>query len=200
MTNDKPVLLGYIRVSTSAQDEASQHLALDEAKVPKRNRFIDHGYSGAKVDRPGLTDLLADARAERAQGHDVTIVTYALDRLGRSAAHVLTMLDELDHEGIRVHSIRDGIDTSTSQGRIFAKLLSVVADLERSFIQERTRQGLAAAKAKGHFPGRPKVESAKARKAQTLRNSGESVPEIAKTLGVSIATVYRLTKKPQASA
>ncbi len=194
MTTSTGTKLGYLRVSTTAQDEKLQHDALDKAGVLKRNRYIDHGVSGSKTSRPGLDALLADA-----QPGD-TIVTYALDRLGRSAAHVLTLLEELTAKGIYVVSIRDGIDTSTTQGQILAKLLSVVAELERSFIRERTVAGLAAAKAQGRTGGRPKaLDSKRAKQAQALRDAGENVPDIARTLGVSVATVYRLTKAPAAA-
>ncbi len=189
MTNPTSVKLGYLRVSTGKQDEQLQHDALDKAGVLKRNRYVDHGVSGVKKSRPGLDAMLADL-----QPGD-TVVTYALDRLGRSAAHVLTLLEELTAQGIHVTAIRDGIDTSTVQGQLLAKLLSVVSDLERSFIQERTIAGLAAARAQGRVGGRPKVlDSKRARQAQSLRDAGHSIPEIAQALGISIATVYRTTK------
>lgn len=194
MTSTTGTKLGYLRVSTTAQEEQLQHDALDKVGVLKRNRYVDHGVSGSKTSRPGLDALLSDA-----QPGDI-IVTYALDRLGRSAAHVLTLLEELTARGIYVQSIRDGIDTSTVQGQLLAKLLSVVSELERSFIRERTIAGLAAAKAQGRVGGRPKVlDSKKAKQAQTLRDGGESVPDIASALGVSIATVYRLTKTPKSA-
>ncbi len=139
--------LGYLRVSTGTQDLQLQHDALDAAGVLKRNRYIDHGVSGAKTTRPGLDALLADA----VEGD--TVVTYALDRLGRNAAHVLTLLEQLSQRSINVVSIRDGLDSSTTQGQIMMKLLSVVAELERSFIRERTIAGLAARRRKGEWAG-----------------------------------------------
>lgn len=187
--------LGYLRVSTRDQDEQLQHDALDRAGVLKRNRYTDHGVSGSKTSRPGLDALLADARTERRAGHEVTIVVYKLDRLGRSTAHVAQLIADLTAEDIYIESVGDGLNSSTPTGRAMLQMLSIFAEMERAFISERTTAGLAAAKAQGRTGGRPKVtDSATARRAQTLRNSGESVPEIAKTLGVSIATVYRVTK------
>lgn len=181
--------LGYVRVSTGKQDETLQHDALDGVGVLKRNRYVDHGVSGSKTTRPGLDAMLADA-----QPGDV-ITVYKLDRLGRSTAHVAQLIEDLTARGIHVHSIGDGLDSSTPTGAAMLKMLAIFAELERSFIRERTTAGLAAAKAQGRTGGRPRVaDSATARKAQTLRDAGESVPEIAKTLGVSVATVYRLTK------
>lgn len=78
------------------------------------------------------------------------------------------------------------------------QMLAIFAEMERSFIQERTIAGLASAKAQGRVGGRPKATDTKqARQAQALRDAGESVPDIARALGVSAATVYRITKTPQ---
>jgi DNA invertase Pin-like site-specific DNA recombinase len=186
-------LLGYLRVSTGKQDEQLQHDALDAAGVLKRNRYVDHGISGTKVSRPGLDDLLADA-----QPGD-TIVVYKLDRIGRSAAHVMTLLTDLTGRGIHVRSIGDGLDTTTTTGKAMLGMLAVFAEMERAFIQERTLAGVAAKRAlgPGHVGGRPKVtDSKQAAQAQDLRDSGHSVPDIAKALRVSIPTVYRITKSP----
>ncbi|MCC2031946.1 recombinase family protein [Microbacterium allomyrinae] len=180
--------LGYVRVSTGKQDETLQHDALDGAKVLKRNRYVDHGVSGSKTSRPGLDALQADAEPGD------TIVVYKLDRIGRSTAHVAQLLADLTERGIFVESISDGLNSSTPTGRAMLQMLAIFAEMERAFISERTTAGLAAAKAQGRVGGRPKTDNAKARKAQALRNSGESVPEIARTLGMSAATVYRLTK------
>jgi DNA invertase Pin-like site-specific DNA recombinase len=183
--------LGYLRVSTGKQDEQLQHDALDAAKVRKRDRYVDHGVSGTKTSRPGLDALLHDV-----QPGD-TIVVYKLDRIGRSTAHVASLIAELTERGVFIESISDGLNSSTQTGRAMLQMLAIFAEMERSFIAERTVAGLAAAKAKGRVGGRPKATNSKqARQAQTLRDSGESVPEIAKTLGISIATVYRLTKAP----
>lgn len=187
--NSTGTLLGYLRVSTGKQDEALQHEALDKAGVLKRNRYIDHGISGSKTSRPGLDNLLADAEPGD------TVVVYKLDRLGRSTAHVATLIEDLTKRGIFVRSVSDGLDSTTPTGKAMLQMLAIFAEMERTFISERTRAGLAAAKAKGKVGGRPRVTDAPmARKAQTLRNAGEPVPEIAKTLGVSIATIYRVTQ------
>lgn len=196
MTTATAIRLGYLRVSTGKQDEQLQHDALDGAKVMKRNRYVDHGVSGTKTEREGLSALLADAYAERDAGHEVTIVVYRLDRLGRSTLHIAQLLADLTERGIYIESIADGLNSSTAMGRAMLQMASIFAEMERNIIAERTIAGLAAAKAQGRTGGRPKTENAKARKAQALRDAGESVPEIAKTLGVSIATIYRVTKAP----
>jgi DNA invertase Pin-like site-specific DNA recombinase len=181
--------LGYVRVSTGKQDEQLQHDALDKAGVLKRNRYVDHGVSGSKTSRPGLDALLADVQAGD------TIVVYKLDRIGRSTAHVAQLLADLTEQGVYVESISDGLNSSTPTGRAMLQMLAIFAEMERSFIRERTTAGLAAAKAQGRIGGRPKVlDGKRAKQAQALRDSGETPAEIARTLGVSVATVYRLTK------
>lgn len=181
--------LGYLRCSTGRQDETLQHEALDKAGVLKRNRYVDHGVSGSKVKREGLDALLADA-----QPGD-TITVYKLDRLGRSTAHVASLIADLTEKGIFIESVSDGLNSSTPTGRAMLQMLAIFAEMERSFIQERTVAGLQAAKAQGRTGGRPRsMDTAQARQAQMLRSAGESVPDIAKALGVSIATVYRITK------
>lgn len=181
--------LGYVRVSTGRQDEQLQHDALDKAGVLKRNRYVDHGVSGSKTSRPGLDALLADA-----QSGD-TVVVYKLDRIGRSTAHVAQLLADLTEQGVHVESISDGLNSSTPTGRAMLQMLAIFAEMERSFIRERTTAGLAAAKAQGRIGGRPKaLDGKRAKQAQVLRDAGEPPAEIARTLGVSVATVYRITK------
>jgi DNA invertase Pin-like site-specific DNA recombinase len=162
---------------------------LDQAGVLKRNRYVDHGISGAKTERPALDALLMDAAPE-----DI-ITVYKLDRIGGSTAHVASLLEELTQRGVHIRSLSDGLDATTPTEKAMLQMLAIFAELERSFIQESTMAGLAAARAQGRVGGRPKkVNDAKHRQAQTLRDAGESVPDIAKALGVSVATVYRVTK------
>ncbi|RUQ85973.1 recombinase family protein [Labedella gwakjiensis] len=190
-TSSTGTRLGYVRVSTGKQDESLQHDALDNAKVLKRNRYVDHGVSGSKSSRPALDAMLADASTGD------TIVVYKLDRIGRSTAHVAQLLANLTERGIFVESISDGLNSSTPTGRAMLQMLAIFAEMERSFISERTIAGLAAAKGKNRKGGRPRTDPATARKAQTLRDSGESIAEISSTLEISVATVYRLTSAPR---
>ncbi|CAN5460284.1 recombinase family protein [soil metagenome] len=197
MSKSTGTLLGYVRVSTNQQDEQMQHDALDAAGVLKRNRYTDHGISGAKKSRPGLDAMLADARTEREQGNEVKIVTFKLDRIGRSAAHVISLVSELQDEGIELQSVKDGLDTTTTTGRAMLGMLAIFAEMERSFISERTTAGLASKKAQGIVGGRPKaLDGKQAKQAQALRDAGQSPADIAKALHCSIATVYRITKAP----
>lgn len=191
MTTTTGTKLGYLRVSTGKQDEQLQHDALDKAGVLKRNRYVDHGVSGSKTTRPGLDAMLADA-----QPGD-TITVYKLDRLGRSTAHVAQLIHDLTEQGIFIESLSDGLNSATPTGRAMLQMLAIFAEMERGFIQERTLAGLAAAREQGRTGGRPRAtDSKQGKQAQSLRDGGHSPQEIASTLGVSIATVYRLTKAP----
>ena len=182
-------LLGYVRVSTGKQDEQLQHDALSNAGVLKRNRYIDKGVSGAKVNRPALDAMLDDVLP----GDFITV--YKLDRIGRSTAHVASLIESLTQRGIHIRSIGDGLHSTTPTGRAMLQMLAIFAEMERDFIRERTMAGLAAAKARGRVGGRPrKVNDATHRQAQKLRDSGETVGDIARALGVSVATVYRVTR------
>ena len=121
-----------------------------------------------------------------------TIVVYKLDRLGRNAGHVITLLDTLTQKGIYVRSMKDGLDTSTSTGEAMMGILAIFAKMELDFIKQRTRSGLASAKAQWRTGGRKRALDSKAAKiAQEQYDKGEKVADIAKTLKVSVPTVYR---------
>ncbi|PPF73379.1 recombinase family protein [Pseudoclavibacter sp. Z016] len=188
-------LLGYARVSTGDQSTDTQLYDLAQAGVPARDTFADHGVSGAKTSRPGLDSLL-----DYAESGDVIVVT-KLDRLGRSTAHVITLLDQLAARGVYVRVLDSGLDNSTITGKAMLQMLSVFADMEREFIRERTRAGLATAKREGRVGGRPpKVDTKRAALIQRMHDEGTSVTEIAATLSIARPTVYRyLTPKAEAT-
>ncbi|WP_146691713.1 recombinase family protein, partial [Escherichia coli] len=87
-----------------------------------------------------------------------TLVVWKLDRLGRSMRHLVTLIEELRQRGVNFRSLTDSIDTSTPMGRFFFHVMGALAEMERELIVERTRAGLAAARAKGRVGGRrPKL-------------------------------------------
>jgi DNA invertase Pin-like site-specific DNA recombinase len=181
--------IGYVRVSTAEQDEASQLKELRDAGVDPRDIYTDHGVSGARRSRPELTRMLSEL-----QPGDIVVV-YALDRLGRDAGHVITMLADLSKRGVAVESIADGLSTGTFMGEAMMSILAVFASMEKNFIQRRTRAGLAAAREQGRVGGRPRaLDDTQAEYARHLREKGKTVKEIAKTLKTSEPTVYRLLK------
>lgn len=177
-------LVGYARVSTGHQTLDAQHDALNAVGV---DRIFDDVMSGTRSDRPGLTAALDYVR----EGD--TLVVPALDRLGRSLVDTINTLDSLRKRGIYVRALREGIDTSTPAGRMVAGVFASLAELERELIHERAAVAREAAKARGKQTGRPKkLDTEQVRLARQLRESGESVSTITKTLGISRATLYRV--------
>ncbi|WP_065332289.1 recombinase family protein [Tritonibacter mobilis] len=149
--------IGYVRVSDKDQTEALQLDALNTVGCDKV--FVDHGVSGAKTKRDGLDQLFKELK----EGD--TLVVWKLDRLGRSTIHLLQILNDLRDRGIEFLAITQGIDTRTAVGRMIYGQLAVFAEYERSLISERTKAGMAAAKARGVHVGRP----SKRRVAKHLR-------------------------------
>jgi DNA invertase Pin-like site-specific DNA recombinase len=137
--------LGYARVSTADQDIAGQAMRLEQAGVIKL--FTDV-RSGRSVDRPGLEALLAYAR----KGDTLTVVR--LDRLGRSLAELLATVALLKERGIELVSLEERIDTGSAAGELVFHVFGAIAHFERRLIAERTRDGIAAARAEGRTPGR----------------------------------------------
>lgn len=176
--------LGYARVSTEAQDEALQVRALEAAGVDAL--FIDHGVSGTATSRPRFDAMLADLRPGD------SVVVYSLSRLSRGMKHLVELGERFEEGGIGLVSLTESIDTSTAMGRFVYTMLAALAAMERDLLAERTRAGLAAARAAGRVGGRPpKLTAEQRRHAQLLKAGGVSVDEIAASLGASRATVYR---------
>ncbi len=177
------MLVGYARVSTADQRLDLQLDALERANCEKV--FTDV-LSGAKADRPGLREALSWVR----EGD--SIVVYRLDRLGRSLKDFLEVLEDLLKHGVNVRSIQEGIDTATPFGEAMAKVIVVFAEMERSWIRERTKSGLQAAKARGKLGGRArKMTPEQEEMARTLEANNVPVVQICQTLGISRATFYR---------
>lgn len=180
-------LLGYARVSTGHQSNDAQVDALTAAGVDAERLYVDKlTGTSRKEDRAGLSALLAYARPGDA------IVVVGIDRLGRNAAEVMTTIRDLGQRGIVLRSLREGIDTGNAAGRMVAGVLASLAELELELGKERRTASRSARQARGLPIGRPKALTAdKVRQAEQLRAAGEPMPEIAKTLGVSRATLYR---------
>lgn len=181
-------LIGYARVSTQDQDLSLQLDALEKIGCHKNKIFIDK-ISGAKAQRPGLDKCLSEL-----QKGD-TLVVWRLDRLGRSMHHLVLLIENLKEKGISFKSICDGaIDTTTASGELVFNIFSSLAQFERRLIQERTRAGLQAARARGKQGGRKKIENThpKVLMAKKMhQNHAMSINDICKTLKISRASFYR---------
>lgn len=143
--------IGYVRVSDKDQTEALQLDALKAEGCTKI--YSDHGVSGGKVVRPALDEMMKEL------SHGDTLTVWKLDRLGRSTIHLLQILNDLQERGVAFHAITQGIDTRTAVGRMIYGQLAVFAEYERNLISERTKAGMAAAKARGVHVGRPRRHS-----------------------------------------
>lgn len=146
--NREPYLIGYARVSMADQTPALQLDALKAHGVPEDRIYYDRA-SGSGAKRPQFDLMMKDAR----EG-DV-IVVWKLDRLGRSVRHVLNTFFELEEKGARVRVLTQPLlDTSNPMGRFFVAVMAAFAEMEKDFIRERTKAGLAAAKLRGRVGGR----------------------------------------------
>ncbi len=180
----------YARVSTSEQDVGMQLLALREYCQARRieifNEYVDQGYSGAKDSRPAINQLMNDARKRKFDA----VVVYRFDRFARSSRHLIQALEEFKGLGIDFISYQENIDTSSPLGKAIFVIVGAMAELERNIIVERVKSGLKNAKAKGQKLGRPAINYA-IEDILTLKNEGKSTRAIARTLGISNATVSR---------
>jgi len=181
----------YTRVSTSNNGQSVEMQLRDLRELAERRGFeIFREYrdemSGAKDSRPGLDAMLTDARRGRFQA----VLIWKLDRLGRSLAHLVRLLDDFRTWGVQLVSFSEGLDFSTATGKLLYQIVASFAEFERDCIRERVRAGLRNAKAKGRKLGRPHV-AVDASRVATLRDGGQSYASIAKSLGVGEGTVRR---------
>lgn len=181
------ISIGYARVSTEEQNLDLQMQALKEAGCARI--FRDHGLSGAARDRPGLKRALRKAKTG-----DVLVV-WKLDRLGRSLPHLVEVINGLRQAGIGFRSLQEQIDTTSAGGRFYFHMLAALAEFEREMISERTKAGMAAAKAGGKHVGRPrKLSASQIARARGLIESGQTRKAVAARLGVTPGTLGRVLR------
>jgi DNA invertase Pin-like site-specific DNA recombinase len=180
------MLIGYARVSTDDQKVDLQRDALTRVGVDLERMFEDK-LSGMRADRPGLAAALKAVR-----DGDVLVV-WRLDRLGRSLKDLIVLADDLKKRGVQLRSLSEGIDSSTIGGELVFHMFGAIAQFERNLIRERTRAGLASARAKGKVGGRKPGLTTKdiAVAKAMLRDSDITVAEVARRMGVAKGTLYR---------
>lgn len=185
------VLVGYARVSKpdGRQTLDLQRDALLTAGIAAKNIYEDHA-SGRNDDRPGLAACIKALR------DGDTLVVWKLDRLGRNLRHLVNTVQDLQAEGIGLRVLTGqgaAIDTTTPAGKLVFGIFAALAEFERELISERTRAGLAAARARGRAGGRrPKMTAAKVRLAQAAMGKPETrVSALCREIGVSRQTLYR---------
>jgi len=180
----------YMRVSTLDQHPETQLLDLRQMAQQRGYEIVQEftdRISGAKARRPGLDELIRNARRG---GFDVALV-WACDRIARSTKHFLEVLDELNRLNIEFLSFREQIDTGGPLGRAVVVIIGAIAELERSLIVERVRAGMRRAKLEGRHIGRkPLVLDRDA--ILRDRQQGQSLGQLAKSHRASRATIHRV--------
>ncbi|GJG89329.1 resolvase [Gemmatimonadetes bacterium T265] len=171
-------------MSTHEQSLALQQDALAKAGC---DRTYTDVISGVAVEREGLAAALDYVRSGD------TLVVWRLDRLGRSLRHLIEQVTALEARGVGFHSLTEAIDTTTSGGKLVFHIFGALAEFERNVIRERTKAGLAAAKARGRLGGRKRVlsptqvEAARGLMADPTR----PIADVCAAMRVSRATLYR---------
>ena len=185
------MLVGYMRVSKTDGSQVNdlQHDALLAAGVDERH-FYEDAASGKKDDRPGLVACLKALR----EGD--TLIVWKLDRLGRDLRHLVNTVHDLTARGIGFKVLTGhgaSIDTTSASGKLVFGIFAALAEFERELIIERTKAGMAAARARGRNGGRPyTMTAAKLRLAMASMGKPETrVGELCAELGISRQTLYR---------
>ena len=184
------MLIGYARVSKA---DGSQLLDLQRDALlgagVDQERIYEDRASGRHDHRPGLEACL------KALQPGNTFVVWKLDRLGRNLKHLVTTVEELHGRGVGLRVLAGAgaeIDTTTANGRLVFGIFAALAEFERELIAERTRAGLAAARARGRLGGRPrKMDVATLRLAMhAMSDRNTIVHDLAKRLGITTTTLY----------
>ncbi len=180
--------IGYARVSTDGQN---LDLQLDTLKAAGCEViYQDAGVSGATIERDGLSQALS------VFGEGDSLVVWKLDRLGRSLGFLCELVEYLGKQGAGFQSLTDGIDTTTSSGKLVFHIMGALAEFECDLIRERTKAGMKAAKKRGKHVGRPRSLTAQqVNYARELLDAGKSRREIAELFSVSDNTVGRIVKR-----
>ena len=182
-TAPSKTIVGYARVSTITQTLEQQTEQLTAAGAGK---IFSDVMSGARDDRPGFAECLHYLR------DGDTLIVWRLDRLGRNMRSIVNTIHDLTQRGITLQSLQDGVDTSTSTGRMVAGILTSIAEYERELVRERTALKLDHARKTGVKFGRPaKLNGDQAALARRMKESGETAATICKTLGIGRTTLYR---------
>jgi DNA invertase Pin-like site-specific DNA recombinase len=184
------MLIGYARVSTHEQILDLQLDALKKAGCDPDKTYTDK-ISTRKAERPKLTQALDQLR----EGD--TLVVWRLDRLGRSLQELINLVNTIHAKGAGFQSLTEHMDTNTPGGKLVFHFFAALAEFERDIIQERTRAGLAAARARGRVGGRPPLDKDPAKRkkidmAKALHaDPSHTIEDICDTLHISRATLYR---------
>ena len=180
--------VAYIRVSSVDQNLDRQRLELDECKIEK---WFEEKASGKDTERPELKRMLEFLR----EGDTLYISDFS--RLARSVVDLLRICDELNRKNVKLVSMKEKIDTNTTEGRLMLTVIGAIAEFERAIIRERQTEGIAIAKAKGRYAGRKPMKINQDLFDECYRPWRErkmTLVDFAKHLNISRSTAYRLIK------
>lgn len=176
-------IYGYARVSTADQNLDRQIDMLNKYGVDK---IYSEKMTGTRKDRPELQKML-----DCLSSGD-TVVVESLSRLGRSTKNLIELMEFINYKKVNLVSLKENINTNSPTGKLLFTLISAISQFERDCLAERTKEGLAAARARGRKGGRPQTSKSSLEKAIKLYNSKEySLKEIKELTGVSRSTLYR---------
>ena len=176
----------YVRVSAVSQNENRQLDAMEALNIPHEHIFIDK-QSGRNMARPGLQELLAKIKRG-----DIVVVE-SVSRFARNTKDLLDLIDKLTSKGVEFVSQKEHIDTTTPSGKFMLTVFGAVFELERGYILQRQREGIAAAKARGVRFGRPVKKPPENFTALVKQWERGKLPisELLKQTGLKEATFYR---------
>ena len=178
--------VGYVRVSTVGQNTARQEVLMEELGAERV--YIDR-MSGKNSSRHALRQMLEFVR----EG-DVVVVE-SISRFARNTRDLLELVEQLTQKGVEFVSRKEAIDTTTPSGKFMLTIFGAVAELERAYILERQREGIAIAKSNGIYKGRPPTACPDFDRVVTLWQSGKiTAVEAAQRLKISPSTFYRKLK------
>jgi DNA invertase Pin-like site-specific DNA recombinase len=182
-------VIGYTRVSTQDQNLNSQ---IDALKAAGAEHIYSDKSTGKNAARPGLVECMKFLR------RGDTLLVYSTDRLGRSMTDVVTIVTDLGERGVQFKSLTEPFDTTTAGGELFFHICAAFAQMNGRIISDRTRAGLAAAKARGRHGGRPTVMTPERIKlARAMRAEKATWETVATTLQVGVSSVRRALDKPE---
>ena len=178
--------IGYIRISTTDQNIARQEVLMQELGVDQV--FIDR-MSGKNTDRPELKRMMTFVRAGD------TVIVESISRFARNTRDLLELVEQLTSKGVEFVSQKEAIDTSTPTGKFMLTIFGAVAELEREYILQRQREGIAVAKANGTYKGRKPIQCPEFDQVVSLWRAGKlTAVEAMKRLDMKPSTFYRKVK------
>ena len=181
------MIIGYIRISTTDQNTARQEVLMKE--LGSEQVFIDR-MSGKNTDRPELKRMMNFVR----EGD--TVIVESISRFARNTKDLLELVEQLTKKRVEFVSKKEAIDTSTPTGKFMLTVFGAVAELEREYILQRQREGIAIAKQNGVYKGRKPIEHPRFNEISSLWKSGAiTATEAMKRLDMKPSTFYRKVKQ-----